>query len=131
MRHDEVPHDRLQTFGLRRDQAGIDRRDDDARIREPGERATVASGDTDECGAAFACQLHRLDEVHADTAVDVAAADGEDEHAVGRAEARRAEPVGVGAVPAVVVDARGQLRHVVGNRIRLDVTELAEVARRV
>ena len=48
-----------------------------------------------------------------------------------RAEARHLQPLGEAGVPALVVHARGQLRHVVGRRVGLEAADLAEVVDRV
>src|SRR2546421_612666 len=95
MRDDEVPHDGLEPLGLRRHEPGVDRRDHDARVREPRQRPTVAAHDARDARAAVSGQTHGLDEVDADVALDVATPDREDEHAIVFAKAGGAEPVRV------------------------------------
>jgi len=124
-------HDRLESLGLRSHEPGVGGGDHDARVGELRERATVASYPAHQRCAAVVRQQHRLDEVHADAPSQVAAADAEHEDAVVGAQPRRAQPVRVRAVPAVVVDPRGELRDVVADRVGLEVAELAEVARGV
>src|SRR2546421_351442 len=128
MRDDEVPHDGLEPLGLGRHEPCVDRRDDDARVREARHRPTVATDDARDARPALSRKPHGLDEIDADVALDVAASDREHEQAILSTKAGRAEPVRVGRGPALVVDPGGELGDVVRDGVRLDLTELAEVA---
>ena len=73
------------------------------------------------------CVAECLDEVCTDVFFEVATADREDEDGVALAKTAAGEPARVASVPAIVVDARGQLANVVGGRVALDAGYFAEV----
>ena len=132
MRHHQVPDEGLQTFGLRRDESDVEVGDEHARV---GTRAGARRRRGRRCRRSrrrpTRARSHGPHEVHADPAFEAAATDREDEQAVAARESRRAQPLLVRGVPAVVVDARGELGDVVGDAVGLDPGELPEVAGRV
>ena len=72
-------------------------------------------------------QLDRVDQVGRDVLLPIAAAHREDEKGVAFGEARSAEPLRKARVPSLVIDPRGELRHVVGRRVGLEAADLPEV----
>ena len=92
MRHEEVPHDRAEALGVRRDCVGVQRRDHDDRVGDPGGVPAVAADDAVDRGTDLAGELQRPHEVRRDVALGVAAADREHEHGVVGTETRHLEP---------------------------------------
>lgn len=127
MRDDEVPDHGLEFFGVGRDRIRGDGGNDEAGIGYLRGVAAVASNDAENTGAGRAGDAERSDEIEADAAFSIAAADGENKHGVAGADVAAGEPVGVAGVPAVVVDASRELGDVVGRRVGLDAGDLAEV----
>ena len=72
-------------------------------------------------------QIDRLDDVGADIALQVAAADRIDQDRVLVAEAAHLEPGREDGVPTLVIGARGQLGHVVDRAVGLDPAQLSEI----
>ena len=105
--------------------------DDHARVRHGGGESAVAADDGADPGAHRLGVLERPHQVDAHLPHQVAPAHREHEHAVARAQPAHLEPVGKRGVPAVVIDAGGQLRYVVGGRIGLEARDLPEVVHRV
>src|SRR5262249_21771691 len=105
----------------------IDGRHDHARIRDPGRVPTVAADDATDASPNALGELHRLDEVRTDVALQVAAADGQHKDHVAGVEATALEPVDEDAFPALVIGPRRQLGDVVGGTVRLDLGDFAEV----
>ena len=127
MRDQQVPDDGLKLLGVRRDRCGIHRRYDDARVGDPRGVPAVAADDPEDRAADASCELERLHQILADVALGAAAADREHEHGVLAAQTAFEQPRGEHRVPAFVVRARRQLRHVVGRRVGFEPRELAKI----
>ncbi len=133
MGHQQVPHDGAQALGVRRDAVGVQRRDDHAgvgelcgRSRRRGRRCRRSAPRPRGRARARATRFTRH------VLLAVAAADREDQQRVAsRARREPSQPLGEAGVPALVVDAGGQLGDVVGRRVRLEAADLAEVVDRV
>ena len=66
-------------------------------------------------------------EIDADIPFRIAAAHGEDQHAVACDQAAYLEPVRIRGLPPLVVDPRRQLGHIVGGRVGFQPDDLPEV----
>ncbi len=84
-----------------------------------------------EGGSGVCRDIDRAHEIHGHVFLDVPTADGEHEQRIPSVDARALQPLREGALPSVVVDARGELGDVVGRRVRLEMADLAEVVDRV
>src|SRR5579872_7452875 len=126
MGNDEVENDGLEFLSMRRYRVGRYGGDEEAGVGDAGGIASVATDDAEDAGTGLPGKVEAGDQVHADAVFGVAASDGEDEDRIAAAE-----PVGVGGLPAVVVDAGGQLGDAVGRRVALDAGDFAEVADRM
>src|SRR5215472_13947142 len=93
--------------------------------------STVASDDATDSGSNFACVTQGRDQVGADVVFRVSAADGKNKDRVLGPQVTPLQPVLVGGLPAIVVDARRQFRNIIGGRVALDVRDLSEVVNRV
>ena len=83
--------------------------------------------DAEDAQAPRARFVERAHQVHAHAQLGVTAADGQDEDGVVPVGPADAEPLDEHRLPALVVDARGELGDVVDRGVGLDVTELPEV----
>lgn len=124
-----MPHERLERFGVGRDGFRVYDRDEDTDIGQLRRGAAIASDDSGDRRALFARVQQGADQIRADVFFDVTAADGKDEDHVVAAEPARAEPIPVGGVPALVIDARGEFGNVVSDGVGFDACDLAEIAR--
>jgi hypothetical protein len=115
-----MPDDGLKGLGMRRHEAGIDGRDDDDMVTDSLGIAAVAADHAADHQAARLGFLQGEEEIGADLALGVAAADLEDQHRVRGIRLAGAQPGGEDGIPALVISARGQLRHVVSRGIGLD-----------
>ena len=131
VRHEQMPHDGLKGFRVRRNGVGIHHGHDNARISQLGGHPTVASDNPDNRRASRSRKLDDGHEIRTDARLAAAAADGEHEHAVTRGEPAGPQPAHQRLVPPVVIDAGGELGDVVRRRVGLEAGELAEVADRV
>ena len=109
----------------------VHRRNDDTRIGVPRGVASVSTNDPDDARTNGAGMVDRPHKIRADATAQVAAADGEDQYDVLRAEAAPLEPSGVYGLPPLVVGAGGELRDVIARRIGFDLRDLPEVGDRV
>src|SRR6266851_3334893 len=127
MRHNQVPYDRLERLGMRRDRPGIDGGHDDASVGDLGGKSPIAADDSVDLRTDLARQAQRLDQVVANAAFGVTAAHRKDQHRIVTAKPAPHQPADVRLVPAVIVDARSQFGDVVGGGVAFDVGNLAEV----
>ena len=92
MRDEQMPHESLKRFRVRRDVFGIDSRDDDVRVGDLRRVASVATDDAVDLRADRARIVERVHEVRADVLFEIAAADAEDENGILWPQATDAEP---------------------------------------
>src|SRR5262249_38490220 len=92
-----------------------------------GRMAAVTTDDAEDLCAAGAGVVNCRDQVTADVLLGAAATYREHEYCIARGEAAHLEPFDVGALPALIVDPRGELGDVVGRGVTLDAEELAKV----
>src|SRR5439155_23960367 len=89
--------------------------------------AAVATDHADDfCAGGFG-KLQRFHDIRRDVLFGIAAADRKYQHGVVVANAAAAQPVGECTGPAIIVDAGGELGHIVGRRIGFDPTTFSEV----
>ncbi len=131
MRYEAMPNDGLEGFCQRREPLGIDHRDDDHQVPAPRRMTTVAADDAKYAGSALLGEIDRFDNIRADVALAVAAADREHENGVLRADSADLQPPGEDRFPTLIISARGQFGNVVGGAIGFDAAQFAEVVDRV
>ena len=122
-----MPDHGLESFGVRRDIIGVDDRHQHDCIGHFSGVPTVATDHADDFSAHLTGVLQGAHQIRGDVADQVAAADGEHQEAVGRAQPRSAEPFDKDGLPSLIVRPGGQFRNVVGRRIGLEPGDLAEV----
>jgi hypothetical protein len=116
-----------KALGQGRYPAWIDLGDEHDHIAVLGGISAVATHDAEHfCRARFG-QIEGLNDVGADLALGIPAADGIDQDSVLVTEMTGIEPRRKHRVPSFVVGARGKLRDVVDRAIGLDAAELAKV----
>src|SRR5438270_11848750 len=122
-----MPDDRADALGLGRHVVREEWGDEYARVGVAAGVAPVAADDAEDPGSPIPREIDGTDDVGGDAALEVTAANREDEEGVGRVQAGDPQPLDEGRVPALVVDPGGQLADVVGRRVGLDAADLAEV----
>ena len=127
VRDQQVPNHRSQALDNRSDQLVIDGGDYHAGIGSLSREAAIAPDNTGYRRAAQFGQFDGANDIGADRRVNAAAADREDQQAVLGFQAGRLQPGREGALPALIVDPRGQLRDIVGGTIGFEAADFAEV----
>src|SRR5438046_819221 len=112
---------------MRCDGCRVDGRNNDRRIGDTRGVAAIAAQHTQDRGTGCPGVLHGGNQVRADVALLVTPADRQYEYRIVSAQAADFEPFDEAAVPALVVDARGELGGVVRGRIAFDARQLAEI----
>src|SRR5438093_10773517 len=106
MRHEQMPHDGLERFRVRRHALGVDRRDDDADVRDLRRVATFPPYNPAYGRALVPRVLERAHDVGAYVMLEAPTTDRKDEHHVVARQVASLEPVRKHGLPAVVVDPR-------------------------
>jgi len=127
MRNKKVPDHGLERFRMRSDILGIYGRYDAACVGYFGGVSAVPAHDAQNGCAGLLGVPHRVDDVAADVLFQIAATDGEHQDRVPGAQAAALQPIDKAALPTVVIDPSGQLRHVVRGRVGFHAADLAEV----
>ena len=107
--------------------AWIDGRNEDDHIAVLGGISAVATHDAEHFCRARSGQIDCVNDVGADFALGITAADGIDQDCVLVAEMTGVEPPCKDRIPSLVVGAGGKLRDVVDRAIGLDAAELSKV----
>ncbi len=131
MAHQQMPQHGAQPFGMRRNAIGRERGNDDALFGDLARESAIAPHDAENMRAGFGRRFQRADDVDRYVLLAAAAAHGEDQHAVARADARTLQPGGEAGVPTFVVGAGGELGDVVGGRVGFKAAQLAKIVDRV
>jgi len=131
MRNQQMPDDRLEGFGVRRHRRLIDDRDQHANIGDFGSVAAVASDHAADGRADALRLLHGAHEIGADVLLKIAAAYRKDHHHIAGVQAAAAQPVSKRRLPAIVVNARRQLRDIIGRRVGFNAADFAKVVDRM
>jgi hypothetical protein len=116
-----VPEHGLEGLGQGRDPARVDLGDEDDHI------AVLGAHDPEYFCRARLGQIDRVDDVGADLALGIAAADGVDQDRVLIPELTGVEPCGKDRVPSLVIGAGGEFGDVIDGAVDFDPAELAKV----
>jgi hypothetical protein len=122
-----VPDHSLEGLRQRCDPIWIDLGNHDDHVAMPGGMAAVPAHDAEHFGRPRLGQIDRLDDVGADIALGIAAADRVDQDGVLVVEAADLEPRRKDRVPALVIGARGELRDVVYRAVGFYSAQLAKI----
>src|SRR6185312_4628712 len=122
-----MPDYRLKCLSVRRDGTGVDSRNNDGVVRDPGGVTAVSADDPENLGTNRFGIVQSFNQVRADVLRDVAAADRHDENRIALRQAAGLEPLAEYRVPAFVIGTRRQLRHVINWSIGLDSNDLSKI----
>ena len=126
-----MPNHRLKGFRMRSHRRRID---DGNKYAGIGDLARVTSNVADNSadgGTDLPRVVERMDEVGTDVFRRIPTTDGKYKDHVYAAQATSAQPIRVTGLPAVIVDPRGEFRHVIRSRVSFDLRDFAKVANRM
>src|SRR5260370_42056537 len=126
-----MPDHRLKRLRVRSYGRRIDDGNKYAGVRDPSGVTSVSADDATNGGANLASVFESAHEVSTDVFLRVATTNGKNEHHVCLIQPRPAEPIGITRIPAFIIHSCGELRHVVRQRIGLDLSNLPKIADRV
>ena len=131
MRDQEMPHDGLERFRVRRHPLGVHGGHDHRDLGYLGGVATIPAHDAADRCTDLPSVLERPDDIRAHVTLHAPASHRKDEHHVLGRQPACLQPVSEDGFPTIVVDTRRKLGDVVRGRIRLDPGNLAEIINRV
>src|SRR5580698_9070789 len=126
-----MPDYGAQAFGVRRNALRIHGWNNHAAFRDLVRESAVAAHDAEHMSARRYGCFEGLDDVYRYVLFHAAAAYGKHQNGVFGVDPRAFQPARKTALPAVVIGARREFRHVVGGGISLKATELAKIVYRV
>src|SRR5579863_2905424 len=129
--NEAMPHQGLKGLRKRGDPFGLHFRDDNHDIAIPGGAARFLADNTENFRATRVSKINGSHEIHRNIALNVSATNREDKNRIALAQPTYFKPSGENGIPALIVGARGQFRHVISGRIGFDAAELAEIVDRV
>ena len=127
MRYETVPEDGLKRFRERRHELRINGRNHDDFVTDLSGIAAVAPHNAEYAKSAPLRLVQGKHDIWTDIPHRVTASDRENKDGVAIAGAAGLEPFGENRLPALIVGACSELRHVVDWGICLDPTQLAEI----
>ena len=126
-----MPNHRLKCLAVRGDGFSVDDGNDDDRVSNLLGIATITANHAKNSRAAFFSFIQSMNDIGADVALRVSAANREHQNRVFFADSARAQPRGEHRRPTLVIGSSGQFRNIVNRGIGLDTAELAKVINRV
>lgn len=96
-------------------------------VRDLGSEAAVASDDTTDLRPYFLCVLQGTNQIGADVALQISAANRKDEHQVTGVQVAAAQPVGKRSLPPIVIHSRCKFRDVISGRVGLNSCDFSEI----
>src|SRR5215510_1934601 len=122
-----MPDHSLERFGVRRDPFGLNRRNDDADIRDTSCISAITADDSENRGSNAPGVIEGAHDVGTDIVLKASSADGKHENRISCLKPAYFEPRRKHCRPAFIVGTGREFRDIVRWSIGLDSRELSEI----